>query len=75
MNSEKLKKTFKKVFPKVKIPKKMESLTYGSIKSWDSLKHFNLLLQIEEDFNIKFSPREMSRLKHAREILEVLKKK
>ena len=75
MIEKKLKKTFKKLFPKDKIPGKIISLKHGTFKSWDSLKHFNLLLQIEEDFNIKFSSREMSRLKNIREIVDVLKKK
>ena len=74
MIEKKLKKTIEKIFPKSKIPKKIRYLKHGSFESWDSLKHYNLLLQIEEDFKIKFSFRQMSELKNVDEILKLLKK-
>ena len=40
----------------------------GSFPEWSSLAHFNLLLSIEEAFNVHFDVDEMSELKSVREI-------
>jgi len=74
MITKKLNKILKKIFPNDKIPKNIKKLTHGYFKSWDSLKHFDLLLRIEEDFKVKFSSREMARLKNLDEIISTLEK-
>ena len=71
--NQKLKLSIQKIFKK-KISK-IINLKLGSYKEWDSLNHFNLLLQIEKDFKIKFSTRDFSILKSVKQIIKVLNKK
>ncbi len=71
---EKLKISLKKIFKKKKIVK-INNLKLGSFKEWDSLNHFNFLLQVEKDFKIKFSTRDFSTIKSLKQIIEVLNKK
>lgn len=52
---EKIIKILKKIFPKSKIPKKIDNLKIGDFSEWDSIGHVNLLLEIEKIFKIKFS--------------------
>ena len=53
--NEKIIKILKKIFPKSKIPKKIDNLKIGDFREWDSIGHVNLLLEIEKIFKIKFS--------------------
>ena len=71
--NQKLKLSLKKIFKKKIL--KINNLKLGSYKEWDSLNHFNLLLQIEKDFKIKFSTRDFSILKSVKQIIKVLNKK
>ena len=59
---DKIKKTLKKIFKKRDI-KKVNNLKIGSFREWDSLSHFNFLLQIEKDFKIRFNTNDFSTLK------------
>jgi acyl carrier protein len=71
---EKLKISLKTIFKKNKIVK-INNLKLGSFKEWDSLNHFNFLLQVEKDFKIKFSTKDFSTIKSLKQIIEVLNKK
>jgi acyl carrier protein len=71
---EKLKISLKTIFKKKKIVK-INNLKLGSFKEWDSLNHFNFLLQVEKDFKIKFSTKDFSTIKSLKQIIEVLNKK
>lgn len=44
-----------------------------TVKNWDSLKHMNLILALEEEFNITFSDEEIVELLSVEIIVEVLK--
>ena len=66
--------SFKKIF-KVKNIKSINSLKVGSFKEWDSLSHFNFLLQIEKDFKIRFNTNDFSSLKSIKEISKNIKNK
>lgn len=63
----------KKVFPKSKIKKDIKSLKINSVKEWDSLGNFNLLLAIEKHFRFRFSPDQMSEVKTIKQIFKILK--
>ena len=63
----------KKVFPKSKIKKNIKDLKINSLKEWDSLGNFNLLLEIEKQFKFRFSPDQMSEVKSVKQILKILK--
>lgn len=41
---------------------KLENLGINSIKDWDSVNHFYILLEIEKSFSIKFSEKEFFEL-------------
>ncbi len=44
----------------------------GSFKEWDSLGNFNLLLAIEEHFEIRFTMDEITKIKSLAQIAETL---
>ena len=66
-----LKKIFKK---EIGLNVKKRSKIYDDAK-WDSMGNFNLLLSIEKNFKIKFSPKEFSKLNSYEEILKVVTKR
>jgi acyl carrier protein len=43
-------------------------------KNWDSINHLRIILEIEEDFNIKISQKEIPSLLSYKEILDHIKK-
>jgi len=57
----------------------IEQLTLNAsvdtIEKWDSLQHMNLVLALEEEFNISFSDQEIIEMLSAEIIVEVLKGK
>lgn len=71
----KIEKSLKNVFPKAKIPKNFNNLKIGDYKEWDSLGNFNLLLEIEKTFNIRFKSEELTKIISVKEIFSYLKKK
>jgi acyl carrier protein len=42
---------------------------------WDSMNHLNLILEIEMEFDVSFSPDEIAEIKSACNILTLLEKK
>ena len=55
---KKLKNIFSEVF-NVEISVINDKSSPDNIESWDSLKHTNLIVALEESFNISFVPDEM----------------
>jgi acyl carrier protein len=39
-----------------------EQLTYRQLDTWDSLAHMNLILSLEQAFNIEFTPLEVTEM-------------
>ena len=58
-------------FPKATIDAD-SNLALGSIPEWDSVAHFNLLILIEETYDVRFSVDEMTELKSLTEIRKCL---
>lgn len=52
-----------------------ESVTRDSEPTWDSLKHVELILMLEEHFGIQFSEEEMAALRSSSEIVGAIEKK
>tara|TARA_Y100000389_G_C17265510_1_gene415240 strand:- start:413 stop:652 length:240 start_codon:yes stop_codon:yes gene_type:complete len=71
---DKIKKSLKIIFKKRDI-KKIHNLKIGSFKEWDSLSHFNFLLQIEKDFKIRFNTNDFSTLITIKDISKKIKQK
>lgn len=64
-----LREIFCKTFPGADIPSEIDNLKVGDFDEWDSLGNFNLLLAIEEFYNIKFEVEQMSNIKSVSDIL------
>ena len=65
----------REIFKKEKIPKNVNNLKLGSLKSWDSLSHLNLLLVIEKKFKTRFTQNQMYELRTIKEIIDAIKDK
>jgi len=52
-----------------------EESSPDNIDSWDSLKHLNLILAIEQEFDIILSDEEIIEMMNVQLILEILKEK
>tara|TARA_B100000989_G_C19452660_1_gene432510 strand:- start:90 stop:329 length:240 start_codon:yes stop_codon:yes gene_type:complete len=68
---EVLQKVFKKEFNKKNISK----LKIGDFKEWDSLGNFNLLLEIEKVFKLRFKPKDLLKITSINQIINYIKKK
>ena len=55
-------------FPTAKINFADLNLGVGSFPEWDSMGTFNLLMTVEQVFNVRFSPEEMAELKTVKSI-------
>lgn len=49
--------------------------TVDDIESWDSLKHLNLILAIEDEFNISFTEEESVEIESLELMKELIKEK
>ena len=63
------------IFPAEVILEDISDLSMGSLKEWDSLGNFNLLLSIENEFEVRFSIDEISEIKSVVQIVEFLESK
>jgi len=75
MNTEqKLKQIFNTILNKKKITD-YNKLEINKTKNWDSLKHLNLIILLEEEFSIKITPDDMQELTNYKKILSFLNSK
>jgi acyl carrier protein len=72
---EKVYEIIKKVFNLTdqNIDKKL--LKEGHIEAWDSLGHLNLLMELEREFNIKFSLDDIEKSRSFEDIVKLLEEK
>ena len=73
IDNKKIENIVKKIFRINKV-KNLNNLKIGSLKNWDSLGNFNLLLEIEKEFKIKFSNTDFTFIKYIKKLKEILKK-
>ena len=52
-----------------------EDSSQDTVEFWDSFKHINMIIDIEEEFKVMFSDDEISNLYAIKDILEVLARK
>jgi acyl carrier protein len=52
-----------------------ESVTRDSDPKWDSVKHVELILMLEEHFGVQFSEEEMGALRSSDEIVQAIEEK
>ncbi len=72
---EEIRNLLQKTFPNEKVPKSILGLKLGDLKEWDSLGNFNLLLSVEDFYNLKFELNEISNIQSIEKLLETLSKK
>ena len=68
---EKVKEIFEKEF-KVEIDENFDKL---STDKWDSFTHLNLMVALEKEFNVEFTPSEMGSISSYLDVIKVLKEK
>ncbi|EID4997222.1 acyl carrier protein, partial [Campylobacter coli] len=51
------------------------NLSMKNCKNWTSLAHIDIIMSLEEEFEIKFSKDELSQLKSQNELLKAIKEK
>jgi len=59
-------------FPSSTIPENTENLAIGSFAEWDSMAHFNFLMLVEENYDVRFSVEQMAELKSLAQIQHAL---
>ena len=70
---ERLQKVFIDVFEEdIEI---YDEMTAEDVEDWDSLTHIQLVVEIEKEFNVKFTTDEVLELKNVGEFITLLKKK
>jgi|TARA_B110000037_G_scaffold215785_1_gene273729 acyl carrier protein len=73
IDNKKISNIIKKIF-KINKVTNLDNLKIGSLKNWDSLGNFNLLLEIEKEFKIKLSNTDFTTIKSVKELKKILKK-
>lgn len=68
---EGLNEVFQEVFDDESIVVKPET-TADDIEDWDSLEHINLVVAIENHFNMKFNMNEVTTMKNVGEMVEII---
>jgi acyl carrier protein len=46
-----------------------------TLERWDSVQHLNLVLQLEQQFNVPFEPEEMDRMKNIGAVVDLVASK
>ena len=70
----KMVEVFKRVFDDETIHL-VEATTAPDIPGWDSLTHINLIIEIEEEFDLKFTVDDIVGLKNVGEMVEMVERK
>ena len=72
---KKLEQIFLKIMDIQTLPENFENLKIGDIEKWDSLNHMIFLMEIESEYNLKFSVNEMGDLLTIKQIRKAMKEK
>lgn len=49
-----------------------DDTTSDDIEDWDSLEHINLLVSVEQEFNMKFNMNEVTNMKNVGEMVDII---
>lgn len=52
-----------------------ENASQKSIPQWDSLRHLNLVIELEVEFDVSFEPEEIAEMKSVSKIEELIESK
>ena len=70
-NRQRLAEIFREVFEDKSIELKDE-LVMADIDNWDSVSHFQMIMEVELEFEIKLTTAEIAGFKNAGELLEII---
>lgn len=70
--TETIKEIMKRVFNMSSLP---EIPSQQNVEQWDSLHHLNLMIELEMELGIEFSPEEIVEMKDIQEIERVIKRR
>ena len=73
--NKKIIESLKNTFSKSKIPKNISELKIGDLKEWDSLGNYNLLLDIEKSFKIRFNSTDLTKITTIKQIISHIRNK
>jgi acyl carrier protein len=68
---DQIKLIFKRVFG---IENIADNISQQNCENWDSLRHLNLIIELEEEFNISFEPEDIAEMKDIDAIVGKIKK-
>ena len=68
---ERLNNVFRDVFDDESIVVKPET-TANDIEDWDSLKHINLVVAVEQEFGMKFNMNEVTTMKDVGDMVKII---
>ena len=74
-NNKKVEKVFIDVMGLSETLENFSDLKMGDIEQWDSLANMNFLMELENQYNVRFSMDEMSQLTSIANITKALSKK
>jgi len=63
------------IFPNLTKEEIRESTARSDIEKWDSLQHLNLIMSLESEFEIQFTPEEIRSIKKVSDIKRIIEKK
>jgi acyl carrier protein len=73
MNSTEVKEILAKVL-EIDIATIFDNATQKDIAKWDSLQHLNLIVEIEDKYDISIDPEDISEMLSIEKIIEIIKK-
>ena len=73
MNSTEVKEVLAKVL-EIDIATILDNATQKDIAKWDSLQHLNLIVEIEDKYDISIDPEDISEMLSIDKIIEIIKK-
>ena len=50
-----------------------DDISQSNCEKWDSMNHLNLIVELEEEFDVSFEPEEIAEMKSLEKIIEKLK--
>ncbi len=78
MNNQEALKVIREImidlFGETELPESLENLNMGDLEDWDSLGNFNLILECESRFNVRFPVEAISDWNSIRKILDYVTK-
>jgi acyl carrier protein len=73
MNSTEVKEVLAKVL-EIDIATILDNATQKDIAKWDSLQHLNLIVEIEDKYDVSIDPEDISEMLSIDKIIEIIKK-